>query len=1552
MDSMKTKFYKRLVPIALIASMAVTNVGMTSASAAEISNSVEITQTGSVQNVDLNAISAGIEETAARRAPIVATSFTGVNAKDDPVFQIPGGMTSKTSKVNGYTIGIAKVIADAGTTSLTTNNEVRQADVAAHSAKTNNGGDKLTASNAAVGSYVMYYATSKEPKVAGDTTNNVTFFRLLHADEVANLPITYKTEATLTKNPSNALDTTKEAGVMNAFVKAYINMYFFGNTGITDVGGTFGTTVPKANQGNTIKNLIDSSGTPKGDLNGITASNCLWKDKPAAKDETPAKDQDGQIALPAVSKASSAITELDKDDEIVKALIKGTAGWTTGSSTDSDNDVDSDGKIVTTTGHGWNKLLDTAKLDPKKYFGKMEIYTQLEARAKAIFLNYLNDVKFTDKEYDLTKIVWVLEKTDSSNKETDTVSGKDVYPATSTNAKFWGKSYALKSGNDVIGKTDAAVTKTRGASVVVTNTSPAGKFNASVYIKGVSSDYVPGKKGQEDHTGKVCFTQGFYIPPAVPSAFKDKSLIPPAAKTGIKLEKYTGWENKDTKRNYKLTLDAGKSFKLPFALADGQEKDLVYKVASNSSGFTVIDGKVTAVSANTNAQDTFTVGTANTIQVYSRAVGSSSLYATVSVKVNPSAKAVRSNATSIAVWPGSEQIISLGTVPASKNDAFKYKVSCSDSNVKLCASGSTTALGSTLITDGLLKVKVEDTVDTSKIAKGTTIKVELYDATTNKKISLKKDYTIKVTGVAAPQDIKSVKTAVKSKETAEYTDSGSVKHMAKVINVPVGGSVNLGYAPSAGANASVVSALNVGTVNGESVTAASNCAEVSGDVVTGIAVGAEVVKLSPAATANISDTFKVTDTEDNGDVYYMINVYEPGSSIILPDTDYAVKGGFLMTKTQSDTTCEHNFKAGDMFAMKLPTANSTEPIIWKANDPSAVKFVKYNLASATTSGYYNGKDTGDYLEITPAKAGTFTITGTTKYTKQKLTFKLVSTATNEKAGGVAYNGTSVLSFTSADGTPISFSGTQTPVYVGDKINACLVSGEADFGGPVEFSITEGSNLAKIDKKGVITCKGAGTITVSATMTAGSADVATQTQEITISPANVTLKSAKIPYGVAAEQEFAVSASLNNYNKKNVDLQWYAVESGDDITKDNISVTTANTPGARYVSRTAFDDIDKEKTGGKVHLDVAGSYDIYVNVMKKGETELGTSAANVISVVKVGTVRVYGSDDVVKKADLNMGDADAKKAIANLAAKPKDANNKEKLGAGNDHTYYIPVYATDANGEYLAAKNADDVVLEVSNKALLVDAATGISFIPRTASGFHATNVVARLKDNTQENDIVKNYENAYGLIKVDTATVASKFTGVLTVKATVKSLNKALTFKLNLLGKALAPAVPYAPQDVKLNGAFDNDRIVLSAIVKADTSATLIDGFSAGEETLKKIAKEKKLAEGKKITVWQYVLVSDYKLANVNKDLEGKAIICNTAKVSQGVNPTVESLIASGTVGTTYYLALAQVEYEVTTPYAAKTTDTDEQPAVISSDGVIKKVTAIASKTPMVAITP
>jgi hypothetical protein len=120
---------------------------------------------------------------------------------------------------------------------------------------------------------------------------------------------------------------------------------------------------------------------------------------------------------------------------------------------------------------------------------------------------------------------------------------------------------------------------------------------------------------------------------------------------------------------------------------------------------------------------------------------------------------------------------------------------------------------------------------------------------------------------------------------------------------------------------------------------------------------------------------------------------------------------------------------------------------------------------------------------------------------------------------------------------------------------------------------------------------------------------------------------------------------------------------------------------------------------------------------------------------------------------------------------------------------------------------------------------------------------------------------------------------------------------------------------------------------------------------LKTIAKNKKLAAGKKITAWQYVLINDSNIANVNKALATKAIICNEATVDQTAQ-TLTKLNATASNNGTYYLALAQVDYEVQTAYVAEvkegeTVKTAEAQATFKAP-VVKKVISIASKTPMV----
>jgi len=176
---------------------------------------------------------------------------------------------------------------------------------------------------------------------------------------------------------------------------------------------------------------------------------------------------------------------------------------------------------------------------------------------------------------------------------------------------------------------------------------------------------------------------------------------------------------------------------------------------------------------------------------------------------------------------------------------------------------------------------------------------------------------------------------------------------------------------------------------------------------------------------------------------------------------------------------------------------------------------------------------------------------------------------------------------------------------------------------------------------------------------------------------------------------------------------------------------------------------------------------------------------------------------------------------------------------------------------------------------------------------------------------------------------------------------------LNVLGEALEPATKYDPQNVNLAGADETPTLatVVKALKASDTASPLISKLDSDKTKLETIAKNKKLAAGKKITAWQYVLINDSKIANVNKALATKAIICNEATVDQTAQ-TLTKLNATASNNGTYYLALAQVDYEVQTAYVAEvkegeTVKTAEAQATFKAP-VVKKVISIASKTPMV----
>jgi hypothetical protein len=1652
MDSMKTKFYKRLVPIALIASMAVTNVGMTSAGAQEIveagksivapwvgledgdsfasnqAKAIKVTsgQTFTATYEEKNAngdyksnectVTVNLSELPSKKvldenwfviskvAP-TKTSYSSLSAsgttedkinekkisitktvtpysgstsgQDDPepagtadVFQIPGGLSKDK---DNYVVGIRKVVAHATfesmTTATTTGTDAEKAAAKEALAKVVDAStiveDTDTPANDTTigewdddgedlaGKYVLYYNADKadpadgrkyvkvftEGKVKEVTDGegeSATTKNVYENGEVDNFPYgEWKTSDNLTTYKDDDKDEDKaktDQFKIEAAVKAYFDAAFVAAAGGTDIAGwdkglDVVAAVPLGEDNTAIADIAHKhtiavpgvtalasglkSNTKLIDLL-IDAYNAMYAVNSSGEtvEADTFKKQYTMADDPATTDVNEAHTPTNKWGESNAALDLWNPA-STGSVTDAGYTV----LLNEVLKKDYSILGDAANDETTK-----KLYDEVVAKVTATYLNTANETNYNAGP-DFDKLNWVLETLEG---ESETVGTKTTYSATSGKAKFWAKKNAKATA-------ESAVAKTAGATVKVTNTKASGKFNSAVYLKGVTSDYVAAKKGKAGK-GTVIFSEGFYIPPAVPSAFKEATLAAKNKANAFDLKTVTGFDkSKSETTKFTLSIFSGKSYKLPFKLNDGQEKDLVYEVSNGSTGFTVVNGKVTGTDANgaelaTSVDDFATKSKGkNVIKVYSRA--NPEVYALVQVQVLDAFKSIRANTTSLSVWPGSEQKVVLGTVPAMFGENYKYKIT--DGTGGKVDIGYFDGTGYHALDEGFIPVGFNTLVVKAKtgqeVAKGSKITVELWTtAATPSKVSMKKDLEIKVNPANAPQDIKTVKTGVKSKETKVLED-GSV---VKVVNVPVGGSANLGYAVNP-----VAAKTNIIGSSDD-----NNVVSINGDVVTGNEEGTAVVTLSPDG-GNISDTFKAKETDNEGTIKYFINVYTPGASIAFPETsDYTIKGGFLMSKAAAATDCDKNFTAYEPIIMPRPkTSGGDEEIIWKANNNAAVKFV----------------DNGTNLTVTPLQTGTFTITGTTKYTKQSLKFKLNVVAENASnavvpEGGaltLVKNGEEFNLAVAADAEHDIAAEDQDILYVGEKLNAYFGSGVANVGGKVKFT-SSAPKVAAVNASGIITAKSAGDAKITATMTCGSKTV-TKTFDITVSAIIPTIKSAKVAAGSVKGKAFKVSLGLNKFDKKTMTLEWYY--SGEKA--DGTPVAETKLPG-----------MTDNKLSGSATIADAGEYDIYAKIKVGSEYPYGNFEVTNTKFGQQEYVKIYES--AINAINNNNGDADTKKAIAALGGKYDATNEKLKVNGRAGGDLYVPLFITEKGSDGKTVKatgtfDYDDFVWTTSNKSL---------------ANVEETLPITENYVGIEENDIIKNVSNASCVAHITLGQhtgAENVISGPVIIKGVCKNSNKTVTIKVNVVAGEKALNAAYNPQKLE---ELATPGVTLANIDDSSVNADKLANGTDGDTKVKAAAANVK--EGKTFKMVKYVLVNGSTLKTINADTEHLVFEPKVANISKtdkstftdGLDvvqkatkddfltaKTAKSVTAFPREGT-WYLAVADVTYKVTKAHkdevkadAANNVAAQEE-VNLELDETALKVTKIASKTPITKV--
>jgi hypothetical protein len=1507
------------------------------------------------------------------------TPYSGsTSGQDDPepagtadVFQIPGGLSKDK---DNYVVGIRKVVAHATfesmTTATTTGTDAEKAAAKEALAKVVDAStiveDTDTPANDTTigewdddgedlaGKYVLYYNADKadpadgrkyvkvftEGKVKEVTDGegeSATTKNVYENGEVDNFPYgEWKTSDNLTTYKDDDKDEDKaktDQFKIEAAVKAYFDAAFVAAAGGTDIAGWD-------------KGLDVVAAVPLGEDNAAAIADIAHKHTIAVpgvtalasglKSNTKLIDLliDAYNAMYAVNSSGETV-EADTfkkqytmaDDPATTDVNEAHTPTNKWGESNAALDLWNPASTGSVTDAGYTVLLNEVLKKDYSILGDAandettkKLYDEVVAKVTATYLNTANEDNYNAGP-DFDKLNWVLETLEG---ESETVGTKTTYSATSGKAKFWAKKNAKATA-------ESAVAKTAGATVKVTNTKASGKFNSAVYLKGVTSDYVAAKKGKAGK-GTVIFSEGFYIPPAVPSAFKEATLAAKNKANAFDLKTVTGFDkSKSETTKFTLSIFSGKSYKLPFKLNDGQEKDLVYEVSNGSTGFTVVNGKVTGTDANgaelaTSVDDFATKSKGkNVIKVYSRA--NPEVYALVQVQVLDAFKSIRANTTSLSVWPGSEQKVVLGTVPAMFGENYKYKIT--DGTGGKVDIGYFDGTGYHALDEGFIPVGFNTLVVKAKtgqeVAKGSKITVELWTtAATPSKVSMKKDLEIKVNPANAPQDIKTVKTGVKSKETKVLED-GSV---VKVVNVPVGGSANLGYAVNP-----VAAKTNIIGSSDD-----NNVVSINGDVVTGNEEGTAVVTLSPDG-GNISDTFKAKETDNEGTIKYFINVYTPGASIAFPETsDYTIKGGFLMSKAAAATDCDKNFTAYEPIIMPRPkTSGGDEEIIWKANNNAAVKFV----------------DNGTNLTVTPLQTGTFTITGTTKYTKQSLKFKLNVVAENASnavvpEGGaltLVKNGEEFNLAVAADAEHDIAAEDQDILYVGEKLNAYFGSGVANVGGKVKFT-SSAPKVAAVNASGIITAKSAGDAKITATMTCGSKTV-TKTFDITVSAIIPTIKSAKVAAGSVKGKAFKVSLGLNKFDKKTMTLEWYY--SGEKA--DGTPVAETKLPG-----------MTDNKLSGSATIADAGEYDIYAKIKVGSEYPYGNFEVTNTKFGQQEYVKIYES--AINAINNNNGDADTKKAIAALGGKYDATNEKLKVNGRAGGDLYVPLFITEKGSDGKTVKatgtfDYDDFVWTTSNKSL---------------ANVEETLPITENYVGIEENDIIKNVSNASCVAHITLGQhtgAENVISGPVIIKGVCKNSNKTVTIKVNVVAGEKALNAAYNPQKLE---ELATPGVTLANIDDSSVNADKLANGTDGDTKVKAAAANVK--EGKTFKMVKYVLVNGSTLKTINADTEHLVFEPKVANISKtdkstftdGLDvvqkatkddfltaKTAKSVTAFPREGT-WYLAVADVTYKVTKAHkdevkadAANNVAAQEE-VNLELDETALKVTKIVSKTPITKV--
>jgi hypothetical protein len=1222
-----------------------------------------------------------------------------------------------------------------------------------------------------------------------------------------------------------------------------------------------------------------------------------------------------------------------------------------------------------------------------KYAKDSSVY----ATQKTTFENQLLADKYSHKKVLIESgINWV---TETVNAKGATISGASF-------AKF------QVTKND---KTSFAA-KTTGAEAIIGATKANGKYNSYVTVKAVSSDY-KAASGKNAQKGKVYAESSFYVTPEVPTGYTDVSLGKTTDKGGVTFAAPESNATTTGLKTYSLTMDEGKSFKIPFVLKNGSDKTLAYDVSSNATGFTVVNGTVKAIAG----------GGTGTITVYPAALGNlwTSTESTeydpakvtaiqISVTTNAAVKSVKANTNRVTMYPGAVQYVSFGTSPASFG-TYKYEVSGLDKYTTTWVKDTTGAVDADPKKNTILKIEspstLTDETTPDKVTKAT-IKIKNADGT---EVEGVRDCNFTVAWAGAGANAKSVKETYKKVGT-----DGTVE-----INIPVGGVVNLGASVNpATADQTIhygLSKTKVGLNHTNKGTAAVAYVEgdCDGDLLedyTEVENNGTPSKADYATTRTNADkvttevvlTGDVLKGETEGTYYvkgwtvakndaneelttniYKVNVYTPGSSVIMLDerdnpnydTDdvteawddhsgqfnaattgplslkksdvYTIVGGQLISKADAETSGSKTIMGGQTITIGEPfTLGAKEEIEWKCNNPSAIRITKgadYHVASSFTAAGTRAAGSDliySTLNLDLCQAGTFTITGTTKYTNQRYAFKVTvgSDTTKKKTDITANSGKGNMYFKGVD---LLATSTSAAMNAGETANVNYFTAFEGLAGKVKFEAVD-KKVLSVSGSGVVKATGAGTTQIKATFTStdGKTNFTVTSNNITVSAKKAEITKFIVPAGVTAGKDFNVNVAVKNVKLNECNVTWDCVEfnSGKsiaDITSDNIA-----NPGTTICKSATFTNL-ASKTSAPVKISAAGKYLVRFKIAPK------TGATN------ENTVYAYTQVDVFTKApdvvNVTNNDAAAKKAIASLAAAPKADPDHEgqTIGGAGYGVYIIPVFATAKTDgtidvgdiEWTSSNNSLATAVALTPADTANAKADMATYLATANSGDAASNLFAAAVD--EENAIVKSAKDAYGFVKIITAKKSTGLTGKVTLTGVLKNSGKKVTITLNIKNEDKSVTDKYNPIKASNNTA----KTGLTSSTGFQNVAAL-KGETYNQDDIDKLGK------GKVYTYYEYVLVDTDNVNTLKTKPADHIKVKNTYSstgaasggltVANGVITDVPAISAGGT----YYLAQVAVSVKVKKAATVENDSVTEHAELETTP--TKQVVTIASSTPYI----